>query len=184
MGNAYGSTEKKLANSKIGKNGALSQRTEKMLENKKMMEKRLEELQVLMELVIEDVFAMRYRDCAVEIRLSSMQFFNALLNDANTILLKDEYLKYVGWMLNDKAATVRLCALQTLCNCFSVQSNIGKLKAFTNKFLPRIVQMGRDIDTHTAIQALELLIAIDKYLFYCILSVMFGALGQVCLMQV
>uniref|UniRef100_A0A8C5X1P8 SCD domain-containing protein n=1 Tax=Malurus cyaneus samueli TaxID=2593467 RepID=A0A8C5X1P8_9PASS len=48
--------------------------------------------------------------------------------------LNDSYLKYIGWMLNDKQAEVRLKCLLGLQGIYSRKELVSRMDLFTNRF--------------------------------------------------
>ena len=51
--------------------------------------------------------------------------------------LADNYLKYVGWMLYDKAGEVRLACLKVLESLYSSNDHAPHLELFTARFKVR-----------------------------------------------
>ena len=54
---------------------------------------------------------MRYRDVCPEIRVICMDEISVWMRTFPKVFLRDKYLKYVGWLLNDKAKEVRKSCL-------------------------------------------------------------------------
>lgn len=105
-----------------------------------------------------DVFVNRYRDVSSAVRKDSIRMFSQWLMEFPSEFLKNEYLKYFGWLLNDRAAEVRRAALQSVYQLLNASSNFAKtMSAFLEKFRPRFLEMIRDIDDEVAIEALNVL---------------------------
>lgn len=131
------------------------------------------ELEALVEeSVIQGVFIRRYRDSNPYIRCESLETLSRLTLLRPDVFLKDKYLKYLGWMASDKAAPVRLAALQGLLAPFKHPSTNGDdphkidLQAMQNvcgKFLPRIAECTMD-SQDLAIQevAMELIVKLTN----------------------
>lgn len=62
--------------------------------------------------VFKGIFIHRYRDVRTELREESMSALGRWVAVYPDKFLNDEYLKYFGWTLNDKAAVVRLTVCQ------------------------------------------------------------------------
>ena len=58
-----------------------------------------------------DIFIMRYRDVCPEIRVICIDEISVWMRTFPKVFLSDQYLKYVGWLLNDKAKEVRKSCL-------------------------------------------------------------------------
>jgi hypothetical protein len=74
--------------------------------------------------------------------------------------LKDTYLKYVGWSLNDKHAGVRGAALAALAALYAQEDNIAPMDTFSARFADRILQMADDVDDGVVAKALTVLAAL------------------------
>jgi vesicle coat complex subunit len=74
--------------------------------------------------------------------------------------LKDTYLKYVGWSLNDKHAGVRGAALAALATLYAEEDNIAPMDTFSARFADRILQMADDVDDGVVAKALTVLTAL------------------------
>jgi hypothetical protein len=74
--------------------------------------------------------------------------------------LKDTFLKYVGWSLNDKHAAVRLSALSALAQLYASEDNLAPMDTFSARFAERILQMTNDVDDGVVAKALVVLVAL------------------------
>eukprot|EP00854_Cymbomonas_tetramitiformis_P022330 gene22330-26937_t len=74
-----------------------------------------------------------------------------------TFFLKDTYLKYLGWSLNDKVASVRIAALTALQKLYDMEQNHTPLDTFTTRFKTRILEMTCDICPAVGVKALGVL---------------------------
>jgi hypothetical protein len=77
--------------------------------------------------------------------------------------LKDLYLKYIGWQLNDTDVEVRTAALQNLYTLYtegSSDENLKALEPFTARFKPRLLDMAKDVDHSVVELAIKLMQAL------------------------
>ena len=114
-------------------------------------------------LVFKATFINRYRDNNMFIRASSIEGLGAMVIRRPDIFLKDKYLKYIGWMLSDKAECVRITALKALNSPFKVLQDaeesgnakdtgieLSHMENVAIKFMARIADTV--IDVHTSVQ--------------------------------
>ncbi|KAG7269026.1 hypothetical protein CRUP_010741 [Coryphaenoides rupestris] len=97
-------------------------------------EEHREELKLLVNSTVRGVFVHRYRDHVPDIRAACLQELGVWMRSDPESFLNDGYLKYLGWMLSDKQAVVRLqcvCALQAL---YQERDFLGRLEFFTSRF--------------------------------------------------
>lgn len=131
-------------------------------ENKTLYETRLQQLLATINLVFNGVFAHRYRDVMPEIRAESVLAIGHWIYSVPDHYLKDNFLKYLGWLLNDKAALVRFHVVEALQSLYEEESFAPKLELFTARFLPRYLQLCDDVDDDVVEATIRLLIAVDK----------------------
>ncbi|KAK7137452.1 hypothetical protein R3I94_013180 [Phoxinus phoxinus] len=120
-----------------------------------------EDLRSLMNGIFKGVFMHRYRDRVPEIRAVCMQEMGVWIRDNPVRFLNDEHLKYVGWMLHDKQAAVRLQCVLTLQKLYE-QEFISRLELFTSRFRERMVCMILDKDSDVAVEAVKLLLLVHQ----------------------
>ncbi|XP_051514059.1 cohesin subunit SA-1 [Myxocyprinus asiaticus] len=121
-----------------------------------------EDLRSLMNGVFKGVFVHRYRDRVPEIRAVCMEEMGVWLRENPACFLNDEHLKYVGWMLHDKQAAVRLQCVLTMQKLYEEKDFIGRLELFTNRFKQRILSMILDKDSDVAVETVKLLLIIQQ----------------------
>ncbi|KAF7698315.1 cohesin subunit SA-1 isoform X2 [Silurus meridionalis] len=121
-----------------------------------------EELRSLMNGIFKGVFVHRYRDKVPEIRAVCMLEMGVWLKENPAYFLNDGHLKYLGWMLHDKQASVRLQCLLSLQKLYAEQSFIGRLELFTSRFKERLLNMVLDKDPDVAVEAVRLLLIIKQ----------------------
>ncbi|KAL4146913.1 hypothetical protein PRNP1_010669 [Phytophthora ramorum] len=132
-------------------------------ENKTLYENRLEQVLKLVNLVFTGVVVHRYRDVMPEIRVVSMQCLGHWITTLPDQFLKDSFLKYLGWLLSDKSASVRLEVVEILCELYGNDAFTEKLELFTSRFLPRYLELCNDVDDAVVEECIHLLIAVDKH---------------------
>ncbi|XP_067312828.1 cohesin subunit SA-1 isoform X4 [Pseudorasbora parva] len=120
-----------------------------------------EDLNSLMNGIFKGVFVHRYRDRVPEIRAVCMEQMGLWIRDHPARFLNDEHLKYVGWMLHDKQAAVRLQCVRTLQKLYE-KDFISQLELFTSRFKERMVGMILDKDSDVAMEAVKLLLIIQQ----------------------
>ncbi|KAK3272672.1 hypothetical protein CYMTET_19043 [Cymbomonas tetramitiformis] len=114
-------------------------------------------LQSLMKQLISGVFVHRYRDIDDMLRTECISSLGHWCGEYQTFFLKDTYLKYLGWSLNDKVASVRIAALTALQKLYDMEQNHTPLDTFTTRFKTRILEMTCDICPAVGVKALGVL---------------------------
>ncbi|TMW62186.1 hypothetical protein Poli38472_009679 [Pythium oligandrum] len=153
--------ESKSKTKSPGKN-PMSRKLEQLHENKKTYEGRRDHVLEMSNLLFNAVLVHRYRDVMPEVRLESVQTLGAWATTLPDHYLKDNYLKYLGWMLNDKSADVRLGVVKMLRELYENEAFAEKLELFTSRFLARFLEMCGDVDDNVVHACVKLLIAVDK----------------------
>ncbi|KAE9235653.1 hypothetical protein PF004_g9050 [Phytophthora fragariae] len=131
-------------------------------DNKTLYETRLQQVLKLVNLIFTGVVVHRYRDVMPEIRVVSVQCLGHWIITLPDQFLKDNFLKYLGWLLSDKSASVRLEVIEILCELYEKDALTEKLEVFTARFLPRYLELCKDVDDSVVEECIHLLIAVDK----------------------
>ena len=115
-------------------------------------------LQGAVEEIHRTIFAARYRDVVAAIRC---EVCRALADDICAwpeVMLRDMYIKYVAWLLNDPAADVRLAAIEGVRQIYAARrtpETQALLETFTERFKPRLTEMALDVSTPVAVAAID-----------------------------
>uniref|UniRef100_A0A8D0EYV1 SCD domain-containing protein n=1 Tax=Strix occidentalis caurina TaxID=311401 RepID=A0A8D0EYV1_STROC len=73
-------------------------------------------------------------DVIPEIRATCIEEFGSWIKTYPDAFLNDNYLKYIGWMLYDKQAEVRLKCLLGLQGIYSRRELVSRMDLFTSRF--------------------------------------------------
>ncbi|GJD10295.1 Cohesin subunit SA-3 [Galdieria sulphuraria] len=115
--------------------------------------------------IFNKVFVLRYRDVAPEIRALSISYLGEWILNLPRSFLDDRFLKYVGWMLNDKASEVRMSSVHVVANLLRIQENWPRMQLFLRRFRSRICEMTQDKDIQVAqhaVQVMELMMQVGS----------------------
>lgn len=74
----------------------------------------MEEFTALADLVFHSIYAHRYKDTQPSLRAGCCRRLGQWLRIDPVRLMEDTYLKYLGWMCSDRAANVRLEAVESI----------------------------------------------------------------------
>ncbi|KAK4336680.1 hypothetical protein RND71_044106 [Anisodus tanguticus] len=146
-----------------GKDQRLNERLDALASKKMEMEDNTKDINIMLSYMFKSLFVHRYRDYVPEIRAVCIYEIGVWMKKFPNHFLDDSYLKYIGWTLNDKVCDVRLKCLQALLPLYDKEEIARKMELFTNKFKNRIVQMVLDKDSEVAVQAIKLIIQIQKH---------------------
>uniref|UniRef100_A0A8C0BU79 Cohesin subunit SA n=1 Tax=Buteo japonicus TaxID=224669 RepID=A0A8C0BU79_9AVES len=136
-------------------------RTNYRLDQLERKRKELLEIQNMMNAIFKGTFLNRYRDVIPEIRATCIEEIGSWIKTYPDGFLNDSYLKYIGWMLYDKQAEVRLKCLLGLQGIYSRKELVSRMDLFTSRFKDRIVSMPLDKDHEVAVQAMKLLMLMN-----------------------
>ncbi|KIJ37056.1 hypothetical protein M422DRAFT_61048 [Sphaerobolus stellatus SS14] len=110
------------------------------------------------------VFIHRYRDHDPGIRAECVQAMGSWLKSHPSKFLDTGYLRYIGWILSDADAHVRLAAVKSLQALYASGDHIGALQSFTDRFKTRLVQMATsDLELSVRVATLQVLRDIDGH---------------------
>ena len=121
-------------------------------------EKKLTSIDEFLKDAFDTVFVHRYRDVNERLRVECVTALGSWIVLYRKMFLEGQYLRYLGWVLSDTYPQTRGEVLKQLKRLFKSQKNIAALRAFTERFRPRIVEIGeRDTDQSVRAEAIELL---------------------------
>ncbi|KAK2742935.1 hypothetical protein FQN57_005065 [Myotisia sp. PD_48] len=121
-------------------------------------QKKLETIDEILRDSFDTVFVHRYRDVDPKIRQECMSSLALWISLYKQMFFEGQYLRYLGWVLSDTVATTRAVVVQQLQKLFQKKENIPGLRAFTERFRPRIIEMAvRDAESAVRAAAVELL---------------------------
>ncbi|EEB08272.1 mitotic cohesin complex [Schizosaccharomyces japonicus yFS275] len=105
----------------------------------------------------DSVFVHRYRDVEPRIRCESLHELGYWITTLPSVFLGGAYLRYLGWMLSDANASIRLTAIRALTKVYSDESFLSALRHFSMRFKERIVDICcYDVDLNVRISAIRL----------------------------
>eukprot|EP00871_Galdieria_phlegrea_P002377 jgi/Galph1/313/GphlegSOOS_G5020.1 len=110
-----------------------------------------------MDKIFNKVFVLRYRDICPEIRALAISNLQEWILNLPRSFLDDRFLKYIGWMLNDKASEVRASSLEAVENLLKIQEHWQRMQLFLRRFRKRIAEMVQDKDVQVAKKAIHVL---------------------------
>jgi cohesin complex subunit SA-1/2 len=138
--------------------GANKARIAEMEKNVKQNTQKEQILKEQLDLWFDAVFVHRYRDVDHHIRLDCMQALGDWIFIFPDVYFDGTFLRYFGWVLSDLNAATRLEVLKGLIRLYKDSDKLHGLRAFTERFRPRMVEMAtRDSDPHVRTTAIELI---------------------------
>jgi cohesin complex subunit SA-1/2 len=148
------------ASNQARKKAALTTQIESYEQEKELLE------EMVQGIVISAVFMKRYKDINAHIRATSIEVLSQFMILSPEVFLKNIFLKYIGWLLSDKNATVRDCAVQ----CFKapIVSDLDSddvkqaMEGAVTKFLPRLCDCVLDVDSKVQESTMELFVILMK----------------------
>eukprot|EP01133_Synstelium_polycarpum_P015372 gene15372-18234_t len=119
-----------------------SERLRTLKENQGQLASRLKTLETMIETkFFKKVFQVRSRDLLPEIRGLCLAPLPGWIFEHPSLLLAGDYLRYLGWGLNDAAVDVRMTAIKGLITLYTSDEHITQLDTFTQKFKERVVSI-------------------------------------------
>ena len=111
----------------------------------------------------DTVFVHRYRDVEPKIRADCTEALGTWISTCPDLFFEGSYLRYLGWLLSDHNAQVRTEVIRQLINLYQDSENLGRLRAFTDRFRARMVEVAcRDAEAPIRALAVNLLDSIRE----------------------
>ena len=133
-------------------------RVASMQEKLKADESKLAAIDIILKDEFDVVFVHRYRDVDPRVRVECVTALGNWIVIYRQMFLEGQYLRYLGWVLSDTVAQTRSEVIKQLKTLFKNPRNIAALRAFTDRFRPRMVEMAaRDAEPGVRAETIELL---------------------------
>lgn len=108
--------------------------------------------------IYDTVYVNRYRDVDPKIRVECVAALGNWITTLPGTFFVGEHLRYLGWVLSDTSGPTRAEVIKQLSRFYKNKENVGRLRAFTERFRPRLVEMAtRDSDSNIRAATVELL---------------------------
>ncbi|KAG5520000.1 hypothetical protein PMAC_001076 [Pneumocystis sp. 'macacae'] len=111
--------------------------------------------------LFDSVFVHRYRDVDARIRRDCVEALGEWMGRLPSVFFEGTYLRYMGWVLSDISPMTRQEVVRVLTRLYGSREYVGGLRHFTERFKPRLIEMGRyEADAGVRGSSLELLDAV------------------------
>ena len=121
------------------------------------IDEKTEALTIMMNTLFQDIFVPRFRDTCPEIRLACVEAYGKCLPIVDDWWAAPK-LKYLGWLCYDVNPLVRGKALVHIVAVYKKrEQHLDEVSDFTERFMPRWLEMKSDIDLRVTTEALKLL---------------------------
>ena len=108
--------------------------------------------------IFDSVYVHRYRDVDPKIRVDCVAALGSWIATLRDVFFEGQYLRYLGWVLSDTSAPTRAEVVKQLSRLFKRKEDVGRLRAFMDRFRPRLVEMAtRDAEPGIRAAVVELL---------------------------
>ncbi len=91
--------------------------------------------------IFDTVYVNRYRDVDPRVRVECVAALGNWILTLPDTFFSGQYLRYLGWVLSDTSAPTRTEVIKQLSRMFRNKENVGRLRAFTERFRPRLIEM-------------------------------------------
>ncbi|KAG0062370.1 hypothetical protein BGZ90_003117 [Linnemannia elongata] len=133
---------------------------------KKVAESQARKAQVLkwIDEIFVSVYVLRWRDVDPLVRSDCVRELGQWMIAYQDHFVASSYLKYLGFVLSDKAAAVRLEALKVLAKLYEIENQPTALRQFTTRFTDRFVEMAiGESDTLARLAAIKVATLVHRH---------------------
>ncbi|KAF9119033.1 hypothetical protein BGW39_000659 [Mortierella sp. 14UC] len=133
---------------------------------KKVAEAQARKAQVLkwIDEIFVSVYVLRWRDVDPLVRSDCVRELGQWMVAYQEYFIASSYLKYLGFVLSDKAAVVRLEALKVLTKLYEIENQPTALRQFTTRFTDRFIEMAiGESDTSARLGAIKVATLVHRH---------------------
>ncbi|KAG0057519.1 hypothetical protein BGZ83_009158 [Gryganskiella cystojenkinii] len=91
--------------------------------------------------IFDSVFVLRCRDVDSQIRADCVRELGQWMTMNSEHFIASSYLQYLGWLLSDRTAAVRVETLKVLAKLYESDNQANALRQFTTRFTDRFIEM-------------------------------------------
>ncbi|KAG0281591.1 hypothetical protein BGZ95_001943 [Linnemannia exigua] len=114
--------------------------------------------------IFVSVYVLRWRDVDPLVRSDCVRELGQWMIAYQEYFIASSYLKYLGFVLSDKAATVRLEALKVLAKLYEIENQPTALRQFTTRFTDRFIEMAiGESDTAARLGAIKVATLVHRH---------------------
>ncbi|KAF9558489.1 hypothetical protein EC968_007086 [Mortierella alpina] len=127
-------------------------------------QRRKEELGKWIDDIFDSVYVLRCRDVDPVVRADCVRELGQWMIVNPDHFLESNYIRYIVWVLSDKAAIVRLESLKVLAKLYENGNQASALRHFTDRLTERVVEMAvGETDTSARLGAIRVATLIHKH---------------------
>ncbi|KAI8577651.1 hypothetical protein K450DRAFT_251103 [Umbelopsis ramanniana AG] len=161
--------EKKIANRQLGaerrktSNGNATERLKMLQEKSKTLANKEVRLNGYIKHYFDSVFVHRCRDVEAIIRTECIKHLGEWMEQYPSYFLDNNYLRYIGWLLNDKSSNVRAESIKGIIALYEREANATTMEPFMQRFKTRMMEMALyEVDQPIRIQAIRLCVSLAE----------------------
>ncbi|CAO3681863.1 unnamed protein product [Umbelopsis ramanniana] len=161
--------EKKIANRQLGaerrktSNGNTTERLKMLQDKSKTLANKEVRLNGYIKHYFDSVFVHRCRDVEAIIRTECIKHLGEWMEQYPSYFLDNNYLRYIGWLLNDKSNNVRAESIRGIISLYDREANATLMESFMQRFKTRMIEMALfEVDQPTRIQAIRLCVSLAE----------------------
>ncbi|KAF9917949.1 hypothetical protein FBU30_000451 [Linnemannia zychae] len=114
--------------------------------------------------IFVSVYVLRWRDVDPLVRSDCVRELGQWMSTYQDHFITSSYLKYLGFVLSDKVAVVRLEALKVLTKLYEIENQPTALRQFTNRFTDRFIEMAiGESDTSARLGAIKVATLVHRH---------------------
>ncbi|PJF20118.1 hypothetical protein PSACC_00074 [Paramicrosporidium saccamoebae] len=121
-------------------------------------------LEKTIQMIFDGVFLQRFRDVDFNIRIEAVTNLEKWIESYPEVFLDNSYLRYIGWALSDRISAVRCTSLEVFSVLYRDGSMRDGMDSFTQRFLPRVLEMA-ERDVELAVRDEACLLVAELYRF-------------------
>ncbi|KAG0280399.1 hypothetical protein BGZ96_001569 [Linnemannia gamsii] len=114
--------------------------------------------------IFVSVYVLRWRDVDPLVRSDCVRELGQWMIAYQEHFVASSYLKYLGFVLSDKVAAVRLESLKVLAKLYEIENQPTALRQFTNRFTDRYIEMAiGESDTSARLGAIKVATLVHRH---------------------
>ncbi|KAF8966013.1 hypothetical protein BGZ46_000453 [Entomortierella lignicola] len=114
--------------------------------------------------IFSSVYVLRCRDVDPLVRTDCIHELGQWMVLNSKVFIDTQYLRYIGMVLSDRVATVRLEALKVLAKLYEMENQPSQLQQFTTRSTSRFVEMAiSESDTSARLAAIRVATLVHKH---------------------
>lgn len=160
--NLIKSTQSRISGFEKQTNAAKTRNKNKIDQSIKKLSQSIPKMEDWLQKIWDNFLVERWSDSLTEIRFECVTAIGFFISEYPSVFLKNNCLKYLGWMFSDQEPSIRCQATKVWLDLYSNEDLRHQLNQFCRSLKKRLLNLYKDVDLSTAVQGFKVILFLHQ----------------------